>query len=184
MTYNNIKISELPERITADGTEILPISYLEPNDTYNSYKITLDTVTSYVGEALDISGEDGIKNQGAYLNSYVNSYSAEIEQLGSYVNSYNTVIGYLNSYVNSYSTAIGYLNSYVNSYNTAIEQLGSYVNSYNARISYRISYFENDLGEYNGSKDGHYCEEHSTILSIASSNRVINNKGVVVSANS
>ena len=54
----NIKISYLPGRETVTGNEVLPLSGKDPNATsYESYKVSIEQISEYVGHAGDIKPE-------------------------------------------------------------------------------------------------------------------------------
>lgn len=55
----NIKISQLKDRSTVTGEEVLPLSVkTNPNDTsYESYKVSIEQISEYVGHAGDIKPE-------------------------------------------------------------------------------------------------------------------------------
>ena len=52
----NVKISELTNHSNVDGREVLPISWEQtPGSGYESYKVSFDSLKSYVGQSLDIT---------------------------------------------------------------------------------------------------------------------------------
>ena len=71
----NVKISELTNHSNVDGREVLPISWEQtPGGGYESYKVSFDSLKSYVGQSLDITGNTG-------LAARVTSYGKEISYL-------------------------------------------------------------------------------------------------------
>ena len=71
----NVKISELTNHSNVDGREVFPISWEQtPGNGYESYKVSFDSLKSYVGKSLNITGNTG-------LDAKVKSYGKEISYL-------------------------------------------------------------------------------------------------------
>lgn len=78
----NVKISELTNHSNVDGREVLPISWEQtPGNGYESYKVSFDSLKSYVGKSLNITGNNGLD---AKVTSYGNEISYLKRDLGQY----------------------------------------------------------------------------------------------------
>lgn len=71
----NVKISELTRHSNVDGREEFPISWEQTaGGGYESYKVTSDSLKSYIGQSLGITGTSG-------LTAQVTSYGKQISYL-------------------------------------------------------------------------------------------------------
>lgn len=78
----NVKISELTNHSNVDGREVLPISWEQtPGNGYESYKVSFDSLKSYIGKSLNITGNNGLD---ARVTSYGNEISYLKRDLGQY----------------------------------------------------------------------------------------------------
>ena len=83
-TTGNVKISQLAPITSLHGGEIVPISYsVANNNQYESYRMSVDQVRSYMDSALGLSGATGMRET---LNAYVGEVDRMKRDLGQYKN--------------------------------------------------------------------------------------------------
>ena len=113
----NVKISELTNHSNVDGREVLPISWEQtPGSGYESYKVSFDSLKSYVGQSLDITGNNGL---AARVTSYGNEISYLMRDLGRSVSDYGNI-----DYTHTEALAIGTENYVINASGVATAKSG------------------------------------------------------------
>ena len=105
----NVKISELTNHSNVDGREVFPISWEQtPGNGYESYKVSFDSLKSYVGKSLNITGNNGLDarvkssgNEISYLKRDLGQYAGDSSSNFCSKHTVNLTIGTKNYAINA-----------------------------------------------------------------------------------